>query len=132
MSSSKLKELAEQALKFSYSPYSKKRIGAAVVLANGKAYSGCNIEHASYGGTVCAERVAIWKAYSETPCNVKITEIVVASEAENPWPPCGMCRQVMAEFATPETKIILINTNNISKEYLFKDIFPAAFGPENF
>ena len=132
MSSSKLKELAEQALKFSYSPYSKKRIGAAVVLANGKAYSGCNIENASYGGTVCAERVAIWKAYSETPCNVKITEIVVASEAENPWPPCGMCRQVMAEFATPETKIILINTNNISKEYLFKDIFPAAFGPENF
>ena len=86
-----LLEMAKAALKFSYSPYSNKKIGASLVLSNGKTYSGCNIENASYGGTVCAERVAIWKAYSENPTDFKIKEIVVVSEAENPWPPCGMC-----------------------------------------
>jgi cytidine deaminase len=132
MSSLDLKKLATDVLKFSYSPYSQKRIGASVLLSNGKSYSGCNIENASYGGTVCAERVAIWKAYSENSSELKITEVVVASEAENPWPPCGMCRQVIAEFATPETKITIINLNNVSHSFLFKEIFPASFGPENF
>lgn len=132
MSSSKLKDMALSALKFSYSPYSKKRIGSAILLNNGKTYSGCNIENASYGGTVCAERVAIWKAYSENLSDIKISEIAVASESENPWPPCGLCRQVIAEFATPETKITIMNPSNVSKEFLFKDLFPASFGPENF
>ena len=133
MSSSRdeLKKLALAALEFSYSPYSQKRIGAAVKLSNGKIYSGCNIENASYGGTVCAERVAIWKAYSENSNDVKITEIMVASEAHNPWPPCGLCRQVMAEFATPETKIMITNHHS-GRDYLFKDLFPEAFSPRNF
>jgi cytidine deaminase len=132
VSSSNLKDLALSALQFSYSPYSKKRIGSAVLLSNGKTYSGCNIENASYGGTVCAERVAIWKAYSENKSDVKITEIAVSSESESPWPPCGFCRQVIAEFATPDTKITLVNPQGASKDYLFKDLFPAGFGPENF
>ena len=132
MSSSKLKEQALASLQFSYSPYSQKRIGSAVLLSNGKSYAGCNIENASYGGTVCAERVAIWKAYSENSSEIKISEVAVVSEAENPWPPCGMCRQVIAEFATPDTKITIFNSAQVSKEFLFKDLFPAAFGPENF
>jgi cytidine deaminase len=134
MSSSKvdLKKMALDALAFSYSPYSQKRIGAAVLLANGQSYSGTNIENASYGGTVCAERVAIWKAYSENLATHKLTEVVVSSEADSPWPPCGFCRQVMAEFGTPDTKITLINPSGVSKSFILKDLLPEAFGPQNF
>lgn len=138
MSSSKtdlkadLKTMALEALNFSYSPYSQKRIGASVLLSNGQSYSGTNIENASYGGTVCAERVAIWKAYSENLATNKLTEVVVASESENPWPPCGFCRQVMAEFGTPETKVILINPSGATKSFILRDLLPEAFGPQNF
>ena len=134
MSSSpqKLKEMALKALHFAHSPYSKIKIGASVELSNGQVYSGCNIENASYGGTVCAERVAIWKAYSENKSEVKITTITVASESEQPWPPCGFCRQVIAEFAKPDTKIYLVNTQGKEKLFLFSELFPEAFGPHNF
>ena len=92
-------------------------------------YAGCNIENASYGGTVCAERVAIWKAFSENKPTEKIVEVVVASDETSPWPPCGFCRQVLAEFCTPETTIRLINLNSIEVVYSFKDLFPEAFQP---
>ena len=133
MSSSKtqLIDLAKTAMTFSYSPYSKKKIGAALLLSNGKSYSGCNVENASYGGTVCAERVAIWKAVSENK-EVHISEVVVVSDSEKPWPPCGFCRQVMAEFASPETLVTLINLQNKSKTLKFSDLFPEAFGPASF
>lgn len=126
-----LKSAAINAMEFSHSPYSNKKIGACILLSNGKFYSGCNIENASYGGTVCAERVAIWKAYSENKSDVKITEVYVASDAASPWPPCGFCRQIMAEFATPDTKITLINLQNSEKSYLFKDLLPEAFKAEH-
>ena len=129
---SQLAELAKTAMSFSYSPYSTKKIGASLVLSNGKIYSGCNIENASYGGTVCAERVAIWKAFSENPSSLKITHVVVISDSQKPWPPCGFCRQVMAEFSTPDTKITLTNLENNSREYTFKELFPESFGPESF
>lgn len=132
MNSSQLKELALQALQQAYSPYSKKRIGASVLLANGKAYAGCNIENASFGGTVCAERVAIWKAYSENSAQIKISEVYVASEADQPWPPCGLCRQVISEFGTATTKVIIFNKTGNTREFLFKDLFPESFGPTNF
>jgi cytidine deaminase len=128
----KLNEAACEALQFSYSPYSKKQIGASLVLTNGKIYSGCNIENASYGGTVCAERVAIWKAFSENKSSEKIVEIVVASNEKSPWPPCGFCRQIMAEFATPETLVRLINLNQDERSFQFKDLLPEAFSPEHF
>ncbi len=73
-------------------------IGAAVLMGDGRIFSGCNVENASFGGTVCAERAAIFKAISEgAPKNIK--EVLVISDAEKPWPPC-VCRQVIAEFAT--------------------------------
>ncbi|MBY0554195.1 cytidine deaminase [bacterium] len=122
-----LKKMAIAAMEFSYSPYSNKKIGASIVLSNGKSYSGCNIENASYGGTVCAERVAIWKAFSENKSDIKITEVFVASNESEPWPPCGFCRQVLAEFATPETQVTLINLQNTEKTYKFKDLLPLAF-----
>ena len=128
---SNLQEMAKNAMNFSYSPYSEKKIGAAIRLSNGKSYAGCNVENASYGGTVCAERVAIWKAVSENK-NKKITEVVVASDSEKPWPPCGFCRQVLAEFASEETSVLLINLSGKSQSYRFKDLFPEAFGPASF
>lgn len=133
MNSSKtdLKNLAREAMKFSHSPYSQKKIGASILLSNGKVYSGCNIENASYGGTVCAERVAIWKAFSENLATEKLVEIVVASNETSPWPPCGFCRQVMAEFCTPDTTIKLVNLQSVEVTYIFKDLFPEAFKPEH-
>ncbi len=128
-SNTDLKKLAQNAMQFSHSPYSNKKIGASLMLSNGQVYSGCNIENASYGGTVCAERVAIWKAFSENKADIKIQKMFVASAEDSPWPPCGFCRQVIAEFATPETEIVLVNLDNAEKRYLFKDLFPESFGP---
>ena len=130
-SKSDLLTMAREAMAFSHSPYSHKKIGASLRLSNGKTYSGCNIENASYGGTVCAERVAIWKAFSENLVDQKIIEVVVASNEDSPWPPCGFCRQVLAEFCTPETKIKLINLQAVEVNYIFKDLFPEAFRPEH-
>lgn len=130
-SKDKLNQAAQEALKNAYSPYSNKKIGASLTLTNGQIFSGCNIENASYGGTVCAERVAIWKAFSECPSTEKIVEIVVASHEDKPWPPCGFCRQIMAEFSTDDTIVRLINLKNAEIIYKFKDLFPEAFKPEH-
>lgn len=124
-----LDEAALSALKNAHSPYSHKKIGASILLTNGRIFSGCNIENASYGGTVCAERVAIWKGISECSSQEKIIEVVVASLEEKPWPPCGFCRQVMAEFSTEETLVRLINPTGAEVVYKFKDLFPEAFRP---
>ncbi|AGH95200.1 cytidine deaminase [Pseudobdellovibrio exovorus] len=128
----KLKTLAKEALLFSHSPYSQKRIGSSILLTNGKYYSGCNIENASYGGTVCAERVAIFKAFSENKVSeTKIEAVFVASDEKEPWPPCGFCRQVIAEFGSPETDVTLVNLDGSEKNYKFKDLFPEAFNADH-
>lgn len=111
-------------------PYSKYQVGSALRLQNGKTYSGCNIENASYGATICAERTAIVKALSENP-GQKIEEIVVFTHQPEPWPPCGLCRQVIAEFATKDTKIHTANHSGIQKTFLFTELFPSGFGPEH-
>lgn len=127
-----LKTMAKDAMLFSHSPYSQKKIGASILLTNGKYYSGCNIENASYGGTVCAERVAIWKAYSENKKNdTTIQAVFVASDESSPWPPCGFCRQIIAEFGTPETEVTLVNLNGTEVNYKFKDLLPEAFGADH-
>ena len=126
MQSELLKE-AIKAQKNAHAPYSKKYIGAAILMDDGKIYSGCNVENASYGGTVCAERVAIFKGISEGA--KKIQEVQVVSSETNPWPPCGFCRQVIAEFATPTTKIHLSNPQGHTRSLLFTELFPEAFGP---
>lgn len=133
-SSIKKTELIKQALntrQFSHSPYSTKKIGAAIQLSNGLIFNGCNIENASYGGTVCAERVAIWKAFSENSNQLKITAVAVASDEKSPWPPCGLCRQVMAEFSTGLTEIYLVNTQGQETTLTFAELFPFAFEPDH-
>lgn len=129
-SPTKLFTLALKAQKNAHAPYSGYQIGAALKLSNGQYFSGCNIENASYGGTVCAERVAIWTGLSQFP-GTWIKEILVISKAKNPWPPCGMCRQVMAEFCRPDTLVHVANSQGIKKTWIFCELFPDAFSPEH-
>jgi cytidine deaminase len=112
----------------SHSPYSGHKVGAAIKLKNGQLFTGCNIENSSYGATTCAEQIAVFKAASECG-HIEITDIMVVTEASPPWPPCGICRQVIAEFATPETIIYSANTDGELITLLFKDMLPSAFTP---
>jgi cytidine deaminase len=123
----KLRELAKAASEKAYSPYSLAQVGSALVTSSGKFYSGCNVENASYGGTVCAERVAIFKAVSEG--EQKITSLYVYTKAG--WPPCGFCRQVLSEFADGETQIIIGDESGHEKVISMQDILPLAFGADD-
>jgi cytidine deaminase len=125
-----LAELAKKSRENSYSPYSKHKVGAAVRTRSGKVYGGCNVENSSYGGTVCAERVAIHKAVSEEGA-ISIDEVVVVTDATPPWPPCGMCRQVIAEFASNETRITTVNLQGESRTFAWQELLPMAFTPEH-
>lgn len=116
---------AFQGRKNAYAPYSGFKVGAAVLTEDGNIYTGCNIENASYGATNCAERTAIFKAVSEGHENVKA--IAIVGEKNKYTYPCGICRQVMAEFALPDIKIILAKNE---REYIVKtldEILPGAF-----
>lgn len=128
MKTTDLHKLACEGQKCAYAPYSGFQIGAAVRLSNQSVASGGNIENASYGGTVCAERVAIWKALHENPGAV-IEEIVVVSDAAEAWPPCGLCRQVIAEFASPQTVVHVGNLQGLQKSFSFQELLPYAFTP---
>lgn len=120
-----LVQKAYEGRKNAYIPYSHFPVGAAVLAEDNKIYTGCNIENASYGATNCAERTAIFKAISEGNRTIKAIAIV---GVENDYTyPCGICRQVIAEFATAETKIIL---GKSPTEYMVKtlaEILPGAF-----
>lgn len=122
------KNLAKRAIEArenAYVPYSKFKVGAAVVTEDDSIYTGCNIENASYGATNCAERTAIFKAISEGHKNIKAIAIV-GDMSTNTYP-CGICRQVIAEFATKNIDIILVKDE---KNYIIKtmeEILPGAF-----
>ena len=122
-----LKKKAVEAMKKSYSPYSKKTVGAAIRLKNGKVFTGCNIENSSYGGTVCAERVAVWNAVSQLGGQIQITDVYVATEASPPWSPCGLCRQVINEFVAKECNIVLVNPKGEVKYFTHRELLPSAF-----
>lgn len=119
---------AENTRKNAYSPYSKIKVGAALRTRKGKIFTGCNVENSSYGGTVCAERVAILSAVAAIG-KFEIGEMVVVTDANPPWPPCGMCRQVIAEFATPSTMIHAMNPDGVVQSQKFSELFPSAFTP---
>lgn len=125
----KLFDLACKVQKNAYAPYSNAYLGAALVTDKGQYFTGCNVENASYGGTVCAERIAVFKAVSEGGLGT-IQEIMVVSKADSPWPPCGLCRQVIAEFATPETLVHTVNFDKKIKTFKFGELFPAGFTPD--
>jgi cytidine deaminase len=117
-------ETAKEARQQSVAPFSGFLVGAAVKTDNGKVYTGCNVESASYGLTVCAERVAIWKALSEGERN--FTELAVVADTEVLTPPCGTCRQIIWEFARNAT-IVFANLNGESEVFHMTDLLPRAF-----
>ena len=127
MSEESLESLVETATEVrmqSLAPFSNFLVGAAVRAENGKVYTGCNIESASYGLTVCAERVAIWKALSEG--ERRFTELAVVADTESLTPPCGTCRQIIWEFAKHAT-IVLANLRGLRETVIIKDLLPRAF-----
>jgi len=122
-------EKAIEARSKAYVPYSDFQVGAAIITGNDNLYLGCNIENASYGLTNCAERTAIFKAVSEGEKEIKA--IAVVGDTEGPISPCGACRQVIAEFATDETKIYLANLNGDVKETTIDEILPGYFSSKD-
>jgi cytidine deaminase len=117
-------EAARQARLQSVAPFSNFLVGAAVQTADGKVYTGCNVESASYGLTVCAERVAIWKALSEG--ERQFTQLAVVADTETLTPPCGTCRQIIWEFARGAT-IVFANLNGQRETFQIADLLPRAF-----
>lgn len=125
MSNEELILAAREAQTFSHSPYSKFRVGAALLTKSGKLFTGCNVENASYGLSNCAERTALFKAVSEG--EKEFDAIAIVSDAENYIPPCGACRQVMLEFFTNNTKIIISDLKNNYKVFTIEQLIPFSF-----
>jgi len=117
-------EAAKRARLQSVAPFSKFLVGAAVRTENGKVYTGCNVESASYGLTVCAERVAIWKALSEG--ERQFTELAVVADTDSLTPPCGTCRQIIWEFCK-HARIVLANLQGKTEAVSIVDLLPRAF-----
>ena len=131
---SQLIETAIEQLKYSYTPYSGFKVGAALLAKNGTVYTGCNIENAAYTPSNCAERTAFFKAVSEGERKFSAICIVGGMNgiAVEYTAPCGVCRQVMMEFCQPETfQIILAVDEENYKVCSLRELFPFGFGPDN-
>lgn len=132
ISDSELIKKATSMLKFSYSPYSSFCVGAALLSKNEKIYTGCNIENAAFGPSNCAERTAFFKAISEG--QKEFTKIAIVGGKNSILgdfcPPCGVCRQVMAEFCSKDFKIILANSKNEIKTFTLGELLPQSFDLE--
>lgn len=130
----KLIDTAIEQLKFSYTPYSNFKVGAALLTKSGKIYTGCNIENASYTPTNCAERTAFFKAVSEGVRDFQVICIVGGKDGNltEYTAPCGVCRQVMMEFCNPKTfQIILAVDKERYEIYTLEELMPLGFGPLN-
>lgn len=133
MSKEQLIEAAKDMLNFSYTPYSNFKVGAALLCKDGSVYTGCNIENASFGPSICAERTAFFKAISEGKKDFEAIAIVGGRNGviEDFCPPCGVCRQVMSEFCDPDTfDIYLANAENKIVSYKLTELMPLIFGKD--
>ena len=124
MTKEELCKKAQEMLKMAYVPYSHFPVGAALESEDGTVFTGCNIENAAYGPTNCAERTAVFKAVSEG--HLKFTRIAIAADTERFTAPCGVCRQVLQEFA-PELEVILVNNKGETLELTLKELLPYGF-----
>lgn len=133
MTDEELCAMAVKAMDNAYVPYSGYKVGAALLTRSGKFFTGCNIENAAYSPSVCAERTALFKAVSEGERD--FVKIAVAGgkngKIASEFPPCGVCRQVMAEFCSPEFEILVVKAENEYGVYTLKQLLPNAFTPEN-
>jgi cytidine deaminase len=117
-------ERAKKARERAYAPYSKFKVGAALLTKRGKVYTGANVENATFGLTVCAERVALFKAVTNGEKN--FVKIAVVADKDEPATPCGACRQVLSEF-TSDLKIICANLKGKKERYSLRKLLPEAF-----
>ena len=120
----KLMEAALAARDNAHAPFSKFKVGAAIEDETGRIFTGCNIENATYGLTICAERVAVFKAISEGAREFR--RIAIAADTQTLTPPCGACRQILWEFCG-DIEIVLLNLHGKSETLRLKDLFPRAF-----
>ncbi len=126
----KLSLTAIKAMKYAYAPYSGYCVGAALLGESGRVYTGCNIENASYTPTVCAERTAVFKAVSEGERAFMMLAVVGGKDGEvtGAFPPCGVCRQVLAEFCAPDMPIILVkDADGNGETHTLSELLPLAF-----
>ncbi len=119
--------VARHVRQWAYAPYSKYAVGAALLTASGRIYDGVNIENAAYPTTICAERVAVFKAVSEGERQFEAIAVVT----DNGGTPCGSCRQVLAEFGVDTIVLIVDGEGNLRQETTVKDLLPGAFLPEH-
>jgi cytidine deaminase len=116
---------AKQVMKNAHAPYSKFRVGAAILLTNGEIFSGCNVENASYGMTVCAERTAIFSAVARLGPKIEIRAVAVANDQGVPCSPCGACRQVIYEFG-PDATIFFQGAEGPKQAHI-TELLPEGF-----
>ncbi len=128
MNKKDLCKAAIKALENSYSPYSNCRVGAALLCENGRVYIGCNIENAAFSPTICAERTAFAKAVSEGERNFSAIAVAgIKNGVLTAFSPCGVCRQVMAEFCKKNFKILVVTSNESFEEYTLEQLLPSSF-----
>ncbi len=116
---------AQEARQRAYAPYSNYRVGAALLTKSGKLFTGCNVESAAYPTSMCAERVAVFKAISEGEREFAAIAVVTS----NGGPPCGACRQVLAEFGLETVVLVADTAGKLKHEAKLSDLLPGAFGP---
>ena len=124
MNKDKLIEMAKEARKNAYAPYSNFKVGAALLTKSGRVFTGCNVENSSFGASMCAERVAVFKAVNEG--EREFQAIAVVTDTKEPAMPCGLCRQVLSEFSL-DIKIYAANLDGDVRETTLKDLLPYAF-----
>lgn len=123
----KLINEALEAQKNAYAPYSKFKVGAAILTETGNIYKGCNVENASLGASICAERNAATTAIAKEG-KVRFKAIAIASTSEDPAPPCGICRQFLSEFTDTEAPVYLVSAKSgKTKEFSFGKLMPESF-----
>ncbi|HEY2421272.1 MAG TPA: cytidine deaminase [Neobacillus sp.] len=129
MEEKKLIQEAFKARELAYVPYSKFQVGAALLSNDGHIFHGCNIENAAYSVTNCAERTALFKAYSEGV--TQFESLVVVADTDGPVSPCGACRQVISELCDAEMEVVLTNLKGDIQRIQVKDLLPGAFSPKD-
>ncbi len=127
MTDRELVDLAVAMLERSYVPYSNFPVGAALLCSDGSVFTGCNVENAAYGSTICAERTALLKAVSEGHRDDWVTMAVVGNSDQPCWP-CGSCRQMLYEFC-PELELLVAGKDRVIERVKLSDLLPHGFGP---
>jgi|HigsolmetaAR203D_1030402.scaffolds.fasta_scaffold00153_56 cytidine deaminase len=118
---------AEEAMRRAYAPYSRFKVGSALLAADGSIHLGCNVENAAFGPTNCAERTALFRAIADGHAPGSFRAIAVIGDTREPIAPCGTCRQVMAELCSPDMPVILCSTNGSRRVTTVGDLLPGAF-----